>query len=137
MFRSTSDGLHQSTSKLVNGDMQKTEDDRKRLKRLIQSEDDPKAVGSDAYRKAKEVEGLDSGDGLDGGGDGKGHESHDENKFCLAIRSGDKDTVEHFLNMEWPSIMEKGFFAQLTFERSVLSFSLLTFLDTFNNETPD
>ena len=128
MFRSTSNGINQSTSKLVHRDTQKT---------LIQSEDDPKAVGSDAYRKAKEVEGLDSGDGKDGGGDVEGDESLDENKFCLAIRSGDRDTVKHFLNTEWPSIMEKGFFAQLTFERSVLSFSLLTFLDTFFNETPD
>ena len=129
MFRSTSNGHHQSTSKLVHRDTQKT---------LIQSEDDPKAVGSRAYRKAKEVEGLDSGDGLDGGGDGEGDESLDENKFCLAIRSGDRDTVEYFLNTKWPSIMEKGFFAQLTFERSVLSFSqLLTLLDTFFNETPD
>ena len=112
---------------MVHRDTQKT---------LIQSEDDPKAVGSDAYRKAK-VEGLDRGDRLDGGGDGEGDESLDENKFCLAIRSGDRDTVKHFLNTEWPSIMKKGFFAQLTFERSVLSFSLLTFLDTFFNETPD
>ena len=99
-------------SKLVHRDTQKT---------LIQSEDDPRAVGSRAYRKAKEAEGLDSGDGLDGG-DGDGDESLDENKFCLAIRSGDKDTVEQFLSTEWPSIMEKGFFAQLTFERSVPSF---------------